>query len=670
MISEEEARKIDQLLSDLGPEEDFEEPWDKLGEVAPEPDYQYSGILDRLASGVMGGMPTEIRRAKGIPIDPSLTGSIAEGVGEAASFLGPLGLPGAYVQGTKIASKIPRLVRSLIGGGEGAAMGGLQGTAAQDSSATSRMVGEGALGALIPAGFSALGGMYSVGVRQFVKHKGSMKYADPRALKTADPVTETGLNTRLTELMEDHNIPVTPMAVSEGRSLANWLGTKVGQMSTSKPYLQKLEMDIDTGFKAWGQELARKIAPRTNPIPHGATGELILNDFDDLLRTSYREPASKIYDEVTDALSDYTVPVDGLVLALKRHLDDAGAGADSKTGVSDIAVGKVRRLINRLENIDIDRRMYPAGSKHPEIAASQRGYIPFNQLWKEAKDLYPTKKSGWTDGDLIQRDAQRIVKQTVRDFAGKHESAGKLLEKADVLWTRVETIEELPTVAKILRGPSPEKLVENLTGSARQLRATREVFPPEVVDKLVQRRFLTVLAESRSDKTDEIVVDTFANKLKNIAGTHGNVENEWLNEALKDQPEMAEAINELLSAMRTIEPSREALRVRTEGFGGGAEVISPGAVLRSWEGMIALVTNFATGGQLAKHYTAQRSANPFLGGIMPVQAFDSLPQKLQVALRRAGLASNLGERTGTYVTSTAERIMGGGMGPESVPLQR
>lgn len=669
-MTEEEARQIDQLLADLPPDEDFEEPWDQLGEVAPEPDYQYSGIFDRLVSGVMGGLPTETRRARGIPIDPSVTGSMTEGVGEAASFFGPLGLPGKAVQATKAASNLPRLVRSLIGAGEGAAMGGLQGAAAQDSSATSRMVGEGALGAAIPAAFSTLGAMYSGGVRQLVKPKGSMKYADSSALRPVDPVTETGLNTRLTELMEDHNIPVTPMAVNEGRSLANWLGTKVGQMSTSRPYLQKLETDIDAGFKAWGQELGRKIAPGTNPIPHGATGELILNDFDNLLRTSYRQPASKIYDEVTDALSDYGVPVDGLILALKRHLDDAGAGADSKTGVSDIAVGKVRRLINRLENIDIDRRSYPAGSKHAEIAASKRGFIPFNQLWKEAKDLYPTKKSGWTDGDLIQRDAQRIVKQTVRDMASKHESAGKLLEKADVLWTRMETIEELPTVAKILRGPNPEKLVENLTGSARQLRETKEFLPPEVVDKLIQRRFLTVLAESRSDKTDEIVVDTFANKLKNIAGTHGNVENEWMSEALKDQPEMAEAINELLSAMRTYDPAREALRPRKEGFGGGAEVISPGKVLRSWEGMIALVTNFATGGQLAKHYTAQRSANPFLGGIMPAQAFDALPQKLQVALRRAGLASNLGEQLGSSVTNTAQRLMGGGMGPESVPLQR
>jgi hypothetical protein len=670
MISEEEALQIEQLLADQPPDEDFEEPWDKLGEVASEPDYQYSGILDRLASGVMGGLPTETRRARGIPIDPSLTGSIAEGVGEAASFYGPLGLPGAYAQGTKIASKIPRLVRSLIGGGEGAAMGALQGTAAQDSTAASRMMGEGILGAAIPGAFSGLGALYSGGMRWLVKPKGPMRYADPSALRPVDPVTETGLNTRLTELMEDHNIPVTPMAVNEGRYLANWLGTKVGQMSTSKPYLQKLETDIDAGFKAWGQELGRKIAPGTNPIPHGATGELILNDFNDMLRTSYREPASKIYDEVTEVMSDIGVPVDGLILALKRHLDDAGAGADIKTGVADIAVGKVRKLINRLENIDIDRRPYPPGSKHPEIAASQRGLMPFNQLWKEAKDLYPTKTSAWTDGDLIQRDAQRIVKQTVRDMASKHESAGKLLEKADVLWKRVETIEELPTVAKILRGPNPQKLVENLTGSARQLRATKELFPPEVVDRLIQRRFLTVLAESRSDKTDEIVVDTFANKLKNIAGTHGNVENEWMSEALKDHPEMAEAINELLSAMRTIDPARETLRPRKEGFGGGAEVISPGAVLRSWEGMIALVTNFATGGQLAKHYTAQRSANPFLGGIMPVQAFDSLPQKLQVALRRAGLASNLGERTGTYVTNTAQRLMGGGMGPESVPLQR
>ena len=460
-----------------------------------------------------------------------------------------------------------------------------------------------------------------------------MGYKTATDLVTDDPVTHQGLNTRLSDLMEKHEIPEIPLALNKGRWLTNWLGSKVPQMGPSKPYLEKLEMEVDEGFKKWGEQLAVKIAPTTNPLPHGATGEMMVEDFDAMLSATYRQPASKIYDEVTDAMSGYGAPVDNLIMSLKNHLDTAGAGADPRTGVAEIPVGKVRSLIRRLEEIN-DR---------DEV-------IPFNQLWKEAKDLYPNKKSGWTDADIIQRDAQRIVKSAVRDLASKHEKAGGLLEKADVLWRKMETIEDHPTIAKIVRKAKPETLVEGLTGSARIMREAREVLSPEIVNNMVQRRFRTVLAESRSDKTGEIVMDTFVNKLKNIAGTHGNVENEWLKEAFVDQPHMVEAINEFLTAMRLYDPAREALRPRYEGFGGGAEVASLGVVARSFSALVSLMTNFATGGQLAKHYTAKPELNPFLGGHMEVQGAESLSQGIVKALRRTGLATEAGESLGGEIS--------------------
>lgn len=634
MSDKDEDLQLKQILSDLPPEEDFEEDWNLLGQAPEEEEYQYSGLGDRLVSGIMMGLPTASRRARGIPISPDAGGSIAEGIGEMASFFGPAGIPGRAIEATKVASQVPRIMRSIIGAGEGMATGALQGVAEGDSSISGRILGEGAVGAAIPAAFSAVGAMYGAGMRQLVKPKGSMKYTSSEKLMPDDPVSETGLNTRLTELMEDHGVPVAPMAVNKGRWLGNWIGSKVPQMSPSRPHLEKLEMEIDEGFKQWGSGLAKNIAPDRDPLPHGATGEMVVNDFDDMIRTTYKEPASKIYDEVTDAMSGWGVPTDNLILSLKRHLDDAGAGADPKTGVSDISVGKVRRLISRLEEIQ-----------------NQDGLIPFQQLWNEAKDLYPTKKSGWTDGDMVQRDAQRIVKGAVRDMASKHPRAGELLTKADLLWSKMEKLEDHPAIAKVLRANNPETLVERMTGSARQLREAKEVLPPEVIQALVQRRFMTVLAESRSDKTDEIVMDSFANKLKNIAGTHGNVEDEWLQEALKDQPEMIGAIREFLQAMRSYDPAREALRPRMEGFGGGSEVMAPGTVLRSLDAMVALITNFATGGQLAKHYTANKANNPFMGGKIPAQDFDSIPQGLLTALRRAGMASGAGEAIGNEISS-------------------
>lgn len=605
-----------------------------------------AGVARRFLNGVTLGGSEYLASKTDDYYPPAETG----GIGTAAEILG--GVAGGIGVGTPVRAgvkagisrlfpslleKAPRATRAAIGAVESGAIGGtsaaVQGKGIGDIA--SRAGTDALIGGAIEAPVSIAGYLWGQGIWRLpgVGPKRPKVSANPTIANPFRRPAKSeweGMNTGLMEIAEREGIPLIPGVVRPNDTLPHWLAMKAQQSSAVQPYLAELSQRIDDGFRKWQGRIVESMRT-TSPARQRETGEVLQGQYTRYLEDELMGKASQMYeDALAQGVGEFGF--DGSVVA--RELRDL-LKEEGFDGVPDPAANKIRGLIARLE----DAPTRQIGDDATALGTQETPYITFNELWKESQRLYPKKKSGWTSGDYLAAHARRVVKERIREDAAKvHPQAESIFQAADARWARAHELED-SDLGKALRA-NPEKIVDSLTSNVTMLREVRREMGDDFADALAQRKIATLFSDSIDPHTGEIDSGRLNSAMKSIGGTHGNIDNEYLDELLKTHPEVRNAIVDLQETLRMYDDYRSALNPRYEQVGGGAETQSIPALVSNMGNALVLLGNFVSGNPIGKLMTQPRSVNPLLGGARPAMAESTAPMSFVRTLRRSTAAQD------------------------------
>lgn len=565
--------------------------------------HDMAGIARRLLQGVtLGGSEALAERTDDYyPPDETWKGDLAEiggsvllGFGAGAAFRGPR----TAALATNVARANPRLARLFLGAGENAAIGGtaeaIQGGDAGDIA--TRAAAEGAIGGAMDGAINGIGWLYSQGLRKIGGPKNTTRIDPTIADPFSDPGVSTydGMHRGLVNIAEREGVPVLPQAVNPHRGATKFLYMKGAQSSAVQPYLQELDATLDDAFQQWGSRIVEQVSPVEMRLPR-KTGEAVQTGFETHLE-DIRGKAGELYETVIEGIEQGpfnamdTAPV---VSRLRSLVEEEGF-----SNVPDVYANKIRALAGRLEGRDA---------------------IGFQELWNEAKKLYPRGRGGDPAGRRLAQQAFRLLKGELRNHAGNVDPiAESLFRKGDVYWGKAADLAE-SDVGEILLTKDPEVIVDRLTQNVSWLRRTREVLGQDVTNALAQRRLALLFSDSIG-KDGQLDATRFLSNVKSLGGQkkHGNVGGEYFDELLRDNPEVRSAIDDFAGLLSSYEMPRNVMAPRYEQVGGGVETSGLSRILTNMEAALLTITHFASGGALGKTLAdTNPRTNPLLGGTRP-----------------------------------------------------
>lgn len=508
-----------------------------------------------------------------------------------------------------------RIVKSFVGGAEGAYGGAVYGGVAGEDPVDTAAMG-GGFGFLGTAAFQ--GGDLAVkdaATRMvqpgsFWKTPGSK--IDPAPLEdmfTPVPQKEGRgkVNVELAEFLVSKGFRIPPDVVRRADAVTAWFTRKLGQMTGATEYSREMFQDLQRSFKAWTKTTVDGMGENMTTPRNVDVGEYLQGR--QRVRTSIMHDAANSY---------YTTVTEKIGFRPMFHQKDMG---DSLMDA----------LIARQKDHDIPRHM----SKLIERLRDPEYKVTFGEFWDEVKKWRPDIPKGrWDESDYFKYEMFVFGKEAVKIAADDlNPTAGATLRAADGLWAQYlhEAYED--PIGVILQSSKPEKIVDELTSDISQIRLLRQYFNGtvaghtdnagnELVTKIAQRKVANILRKSINtgkegqsrEAVGQINIQRFNAAVESVGGSDAGLDGAYWEELLKDHPEVLKELKDLRGLLTMLDESMAMMEPTYESVGGGTEVQSITVVAQRARKVISLLSAFGMGRLLAKHMYAPPERNPFLGG--------------------------------------------------------
>lgn len=315
-----------------------------------------------LVSGLTMGASTGIDRLFGVKRPDSGWAGTA---GNIIGSMNPASAAGGIAKGTASLARMipsvdramtaaPRIARTALGALTGAEQGAgqalLEGNPEQVGSNAAWGAG---LGGAMDAGFSAIGYLYSKGLRRFASPKeATMGRVDPTLRKPFDPpnVTEwDGQNIGLKRIADQYGIPLPLLSLRPNDPFMQWVAHKTTQFNAAKGYLEEADRKLDAKLRKGLEDAIDGLSNGTYMLYPKETGDYLVHNFGQLTR-ELREMGSDLYNTIMGVgiqgkkLGDWGITPK----AASDLVDQLNGLLRYAEGVGDKNVNKIRALINDL----------------------------------------------------------------------------------------------------------------------------------------------------------------------------------------------------------------------------------------------------------------------------------------------------------------------------------